>query len=104
MNGDNSINNFPINDKPSKGPILGTVIIVLIIIIGGIYIITSKSGEAPIIPPTDNAPIDTPPPATLTPPPTGAEANQAALAGLGSVESDLNASEADLQILETEVE
>ena len=113
MNGDNTINNFPINDKPSKGPVLGTIIIVLIIIIGGIYIIASKRGDnAPVVPPTDETPIDgtvptgspTPDNAPVSSGPADVDSNQAALSGLASVESDLAASEADLKSLETEVE
>lgn len=51
------MNQFPITDKPSKGPVLGIVIIIILIILGGIYILTSRQpAEAPS--PLDaNAPI-----------------------------------------------
>lgn len=52
------MNQFPIADKPSRGPMLGIVIIVLLIILGGIYILSSRSG-APA--PTDlTTPTDSP--------------------------------------------
>ena len=87
------MNNFPINDQPSKGPLLGTIIIVLIIIIGGIYIITSRGNNEV-----------TPPPSTES---TGIapteDQSQTALAGLGAVQADLDASEDDLVTLEGEL-
>ncbi|MEK7552643.1 MAG: hypothetical protein AAB505_00865 [Patescibacteria group bacterium] len=39
MNGDAHINDFPLPpSKPSNGPLLGTIIIIILIVIGGIYI------------------------------------------------------------------
>ncbi|MBI4136144.1 MAG: hypothetical protein HY481_01125 [Candidatus Vogelbacteria bacterium] len=62
MNGDNQMNQFPIADKPSRGPMLGIVIIIILIILGGIYILSSRSG-APEEPPADTSPIPTESPA-----------------------------------------
>jgi len=48
MNGEEQMNQFPITDKPSKGPVLGIAIIIILIVLGGIYILTSrKPAEAP---------------------------------------------------------
>lgn len=42
------MNQFPIADRPSKGPMLGIVIIVILIILGGIYILASRDkGQLP---------------------------------------------------------
>ncbi len=108
MNGDTSMNNFPIADKPSRGPLLGTIIIVLIIIIGGIYIMASRK-DTPTVPPTDQpdtttgtTPIDQTS-ATPTSVAPNADTQAAALAGLDAVQGDLTAIETDLKSLETEI-
>lgn len=94
------MNNFPIADKPSRGPMLGTIIIVLLIIIGGIYIVSSRRGEetTPIVPPTDQ-----PENPTNVAPAASADTQAAALTGLDAVQNDLTAGEADLKSLETEI-
>ena len=115
------MNNFPINDKPSKGPMLGTIIIILIIIIGGIYIISSRqSAETPSPAgelPTDqfdltgNEPTAGEPIGGVGAQPSGTGSNvtptadnqAAALTGLDAIQSDLTAGEADLKGLETEI-
>ena len=89
------MNNFPIAEKPSKGPILGTIIIVLLIIIGGIYILSSrKAPVAPVGPevtPTDTttgATPTNPAPTTdnqfTTPPNTDVSALEQEANGLGA--------------------
>ena len=93
------MNNFPIEEKSSRGPVLGTIIIVILIIIGGIYIITSRpSGE---VTPTDqnNLGGGEPAPTSATP-----DNSQAAVAGISAVETDLNTSETDLQNLDKELQ
>ena len=101
------MNNFPIGDKPSsKGPMFGTIIIVILIIIGGIYIISSRqSNETGVVPPPVNEETGTPGgiPADTSVTPT-ADTQAAALDGLKSVETDLNASETDLQNLDRELQ
>ena len=93
------MNNFPIADKPSRGPMLGTIIIVLLIIIGGIYIVSSRRGGEITTPP----PTDQPENPTNVAPAASADTQAAALTGLDAVQSDLTASEADMKSLETEI-
>jgi len=53
------MNQFPITDKPSKGPVLGIVIIILLIVLGGVYILTSrKPAEAPLVDPINQEQLD----------------------------------------------
>lgn len=94
MNGDTSMNNFPLDNKPaSRGPMLGTIIIVILIIIGGIYIISSRRNTETIPPGTT--------PDTGTP--TNVIPETAALTDLSAAENDVAGSEADLKSLETEI-
>lgn len=65
MNGDNQMNQMPINGQnmsnqsaPSKGPVIGILIIALLIILGGIYILTSREGKDGDV--NEPAPIDSP--------------------------------------------
>ena len=102
------MNNFPIGDKPSsKGPMLGTIIIVILIIIGGIYIISSRRDGETVLPP-GGVPADTTPIEQSGTPtgviPTGTDNQAAVLDGLKSVEADLNSSETDLQNLDQELQ
>ncbi len=53
------MNQFPIADRPSKGPMLGIIIIVLLIILGGIYILSSRGGR-PEQPADTTIPTDSP--------------------------------------------
>ena len=110
MNGDTSMNNFPIGEKPSKGPLLGTIIIVLLIVIGGIYIVSSRRGETPA--PTDGLPTDQPNPVSGTvdngdntvPIGTAIGNETNALNGLNAIEGDINSSETDLNNLDKELQ
>ena len=96
------MNNFPINDQPSKGPLWGTIIIVLIIIIGGIYIITSPRGdESEILMPPNGQPGE--PGGPLSETDLQTFNSEAAIVDLNSMEADLNASESDLQNLDNEL-
>ena len=102
------MNNFPIGDaKPSKGPVLGTIIIVILIIIGGIYIISSRRGEVGVTPGDQTGAGDqtNAGDATNVTPDGNALDNQAAaLNGLQSIETELDASETDLQNLDQELQ
>ena len=92
MNGDNQMNQFPIADKPARGPVFGIVIIVLLIIIGGIYILSSRSEEQP---PADTTTVPAVPAPTDSP--AGREESD-----LSDLEDEIKALETDLQTLEQE--
>lgn len=103
MNGDTSINNFPMGDKPqSRGPLLGTIVIVLIIIVGGIYIASSRRAEVPPGLPPDQSDTNVigNEPAGVTP---TVDSQAAALDGLNALENEINSNEADLQSLDNEL-
>jgi len=86
------MNQFPIADSPSKGPMLGIVIIIILIILGGIYILSSRSG-APEEPPAGTSPIPTESPA-------GRDDGQTE--DLTDLETEADALETDLQNLDQE--
>ena len=94
------MNQFPIAEKTSKGPTFGIIIIVLLIIIGGIYILTSRSNETS--PAGDTPPIDSPAGGsgygeTVTPAPV-APAPQ----DVSDLEAEAEALETDLGTLDQE--
>lgn len=97
------MNQFPIAEQPSKGPMLGIVIIVILIILGGIYILASRDkGQLPdsgfgndgATPPTDS--------------PAGRNGDSAAPLNTGQtpdltdLETETSALETDLQNLDQE--
>ncbi|MEK7585006.1 MAG: hypothetical protein AAB455_00585 [Patescibacteria group bacterium] len=56
MNGEQQMNQFPMAEKSSKGALFGTIIIILLIILGGIYILASRT---PSDVPADETPANT---------------------------------------------
>lgn len=79
------ISSFSPDTNPSKGPLVGAVVIIILLIIGGIYVINSKQGvSSPTPTPTE----------TVTTEPTPSLSSST---DLNDVEKDLgSASTADL--------
>ncbi|MEK7478126.1 MAG: hypothetical protein AAB645_02045 [Patescibacteria group bacterium] len=82
------ISSFSPETNPSKGPLVGAVIIIILLIIGGIYVINSKQGSLDVSP-------------TPTPTPSASEEPTPSLSSstnLNDVEKDLGSiSTADLE-------
>ena len=53
------MNQFPMAEKSSKGALFGTIIIILLIILGGIYILASRQDGTPSDIPADETPANT---------------------------------------------
>ncbi len=88
------MNQFPIADSPSKGPMLGIVIIVILIILGGLYILSARRG-APDQPADTASPTDSPTGA-FAPPDIGQTPN------LTDLETEAGGLDTDLQNLNQE--
>ena len=97
---DNQINSFPTGEAPkeSKGAMIGAIIIVILLILGGLYVLSNRRQTTPIN--VDETVVN--PTTTINPNPTlASDENTAKLEA--DIDADLKALDADMSAMETEV-
>lgn len=92
------MNSFPTNDanKESKGAMIGTIIIIILLIIGGFYVLANRRAEAPIpLPEEETGAVDTTN--------TTIVSNDETAVMQAELDAEIKAMEAEMQAMEAEI-